>query len=299
MIFHTLIIFYAMGVFTNIHVVFIVFILVAMAIDPTVKQKYHSGYDECTNEVDRYLSTVDGLQSDVKKRLMDHLDLCNRQQSNVFPAHSHTSTLSAFQNLSRVSPGTSTIHPGTLVGPVSPPMYHSLLDMNKSHDASSDRMLHEYNKMTETSPNYHMLSKSLQLSTNKTQFRDRVQHGSEYPKEKPHTITRQKKLSENKDCIENNRQVQSPALLRQRISGTHIVGKENSTNNKELCPQNDCVRRFGENQPRPFGELNLNSFNNRINQTRSNETNKQNVSGRSSVSGSVAMVKEESMWRPW
>ena len=44
-----------------------------MANDPSVIAKYQAGYVECAQEVTRYLGSVDGINNDVKSRLMGHL----------------------------------------------------------------------------------------------------------------------------------------------------------------------------------------------------------------------------------
>lgn len=46
---------------------------IAMAVDPTVVDKFKSGYNECVEEVDNYLNTVPGVDSGMKKRIANHL----------------------------------------------------------------------------------------------------------------------------------------------------------------------------------------------------------------------------------
>ena len=41
--------------------------------DPTVVTKYQTGFAECANEVTRYLSTVEGVDVDLKSRMLNHL----------------------------------------------------------------------------------------------------------------------------------------------------------------------------------------------------------------------------------
>lgn len=48
-------------------------ISVAMANDPTVLTKYIAGFNECTSEVTKYLNSVDGLTTDVRTRVLNHL----------------------------------------------------------------------------------------------------------------------------------------------------------------------------------------------------------------------------------
>ncbi len=44
-----------------------------MSVDPAVLNKYRAGFNECAYEVNRYLGTVDGLNTKVRMRLMQHL----------------------------------------------------------------------------------------------------------------------------------------------------------------------------------------------------------------------------------
>lgn len=45
----------------------------ALSCDPTVMTKYKTGFNECANEVMRYLGSVQGVEGDVRNRLMSHL----------------------------------------------------------------------------------------------------------------------------------------------------------------------------------------------------------------------------------
>lgn len=45
----------------------------ALSCDPTVVTKYKTGFNECANEVMRYLGSVQGVEGDVRNRLMNHL----------------------------------------------------------------------------------------------------------------------------------------------------------------------------------------------------------------------------------
>ncbi|NXU38156.1 HES1 factor, partial [Drymodes brunneopygia] len=48
----------------------------ALSADPTVLGKYRAGFNECMNEVTRFLSTCEGVNSDVRTRLLSHLSAC-------------------------------------------------------------------------------------------------------------------------------------------------------------------------------------------------------------------------------
>jgi len=45
----------------------------ALSCDPTVVTKYKTGFNECANEVMRYLGSVPGVETDVRGSLMNHL----------------------------------------------------------------------------------------------------------------------------------------------------------------------------------------------------------------------------------
>lgn len=48
----------------------------ALAADPTVMGKYRAGFNECMNEVTRFLSTCEGVNADIRSRLLGHLSGC-------------------------------------------------------------------------------------------------------------------------------------------------------------------------------------------------------------------------------
>ncbi|KAJ8277179.1 hypothetical protein GJAV_G00072280 [Gymnothorax javanicus] len=47
--------------------------------DPTVLGKYRAGFGECMNEVTRFLSTCEGVNAEVRTRLLGHLASCMTQ----------------------------------------------------------------------------------------------------------------------------------------------------------------------------------------------------------------------------
>ncbi|KAJ8403216.1 hypothetical protein AAFF_G00354330 [Aldrovandia affinis] len=51
----------------------------ALNTDPTVLGKYRAGFSECMNEVTRFLSTCEGVNSEVRTRLLGHLASCMTQ----------------------------------------------------------------------------------------------------------------------------------------------------------------------------------------------------------------------------
>ncbi|NP_001082574.1 transcription factor HES-4-A [Xenopus laevis] len=48
----------------------------ALTSDPSVLGKYRAGFNECTNEVTRFLSTCEGVNTEVRTRLLGHLSSC-------------------------------------------------------------------------------------------------------------------------------------------------------------------------------------------------------------------------------
>lgn len=67
----------------------------AVATDPGVIMRFKSGFDECAAEVSRYISRLEGVDSEVKQRLTAHLHRCvsSLQQISAFPHHNMFSAL--------------------------------------------------------------------------------------------------------------------------------------------------------------------------------------------------------------
>ena len=57
--------------------------------DASVVGKYRAGFSECASEVTRYLSSVDGLNSDVHNRLLQHLSSCMHRVASPEPRQPH------------------------------------------------------------------------------------------------------------------------------------------------------------------------------------------------------------------
>ncbi|KAM4605097.1 transcription factor HES-1-B-like [Polymixia lowei] len=56
--------------------------------DPSILGKYRAGFSECVEEVTRFLSTCEGVNTDVRTRLLGHLAACVSQINAVnFTAH--------------------------------------------------------------------------------------------------------------------------------------------------------------------------------------------------------------------
>uniref|UniRef100_A0A8C8FF51 Hairy-related 9 n=1 Tax=Oncorhynchus tshawytscha TaxID=74940 RepID=A0A8C8FF51_ONCTS len=50
--------------------------MTALSADTTVLSKYRAGFNECMNEVTRFLSTSEGVNTEVRSRLLNHLSGC-------------------------------------------------------------------------------------------------------------------------------------------------------------------------------------------------------------------------------
>ena len=71
--------------------VFCLFILACMnAADSSAMARYRAGYNECANEVSRYLMSLDGLSVQVRTRLLSHL--ASHCSPTIKPASSSTET---------------------------------------------------------------------------------------------------------------------------------------------------------------------------------------------------------------
>lgn len=60
-----------------------------MNTDPSILGKYRAGFSECVGEVTRFLSTCEGVNTEVRTRLLSHLAACVTQISavNLYGAH--------------------------------------------------------------------------------------------------------------------------------------------------------------------------------------------------------------------
>ncbi|KAF0036387.1 hypothetical protein F2P81_011699 [Scophthalmus maximus] len=55
----------------------------ALSADATVLGKYRAGFNECMNEVTRFLSTSEGVNTEVRSRLLSHLSSCMGQMMSM------------------------------------------------------------------------------------------------------------------------------------------------------------------------------------------------------------------------
>uniref|UniRef100_A0A8D3DEA1 Hairy-related 9 n=1 Tax=Scophthalmus maximus TaxID=52904 RepID=A0A8D3DEA1_SCOMX len=57
--------------------------MTALSADATVLGKYRAGFNECMNEVTRFLSTSEGVNTEVRSRLLSHLSSCMGQMMSM------------------------------------------------------------------------------------------------------------------------------------------------------------------------------------------------------------------------
>lgn len=66
---------------------------VAAQADPTIIHKFKAGFADCTDEVNRYINQLDGVDLGVKQRLIGHLNNCvTDMQQVVSPCSQYTNT---------------------------------------------------------------------------------------------------------------------------------------------------------------------------------------------------------------
>lgn len=81
------------------------------ALTAVVVQKFQTGYQECAGEVNRFVGRLDGVDDDIKKRLMSHLDSCVAKMRYLAPPpHVHNYTSQQQQHIEQVA---AALMPGT------------------------------------------------------------------------------------------------------------------------------------------------------------------------------------------
>ena len=104
----------------------------AVAADPTVATKYNVGFSECASEVIRYMSTVQGVNQEVKSRVVSHLDNC--LHSMATPAPVMTQHVQPIHVQIPASQGDHHMyHSERLLVPTTPPRQQSSLPSHPSH----------------------------------------------------------------------------------------------------------------------------------------------------------------------
>jgi len=72
--------------------------------DPSTMARYRAGYNECANEVTRYLMSLDGLDAQVRARLLSHLaSYCTPCTPDLKPAQSATEKLQQMQQAQAIA----------------------------------------------------------------------------------------------------------------------------------------------------------------------------------------------------
>lgn len=82
----------------------------AMAVqtDPNVLHKFKSGFADCTDEVSRYISQIDGVETGVKQRLIGHLNTCIGGLQQISSPYNNNYA-NAYRNAASLSFGNSAI----------------------------------------------------------------------------------------------------------------------------------------------------------------------------------------------
>lgn len=82
---------------------------IAMASDPTVLQKFKAGFNECSDEVNKYIDQIEGADSELKERIKSHLQKC-------ITSVEHIAHFNSFAGLGLpFLPNTSTLFPPSLL----------------------------------------------------------------------------------------------------------------------------------------------------------------------------------------
>lgn len=76
-----------------------------MTTDPSFLGKYRAGFSECVGEVTRFLSTCEGVHSEVRTRLLSHLASCVTQINTVNFYSPHPGASGLGQAAARMAPG--------------------------------------------------------------------------------------------------------------------------------------------------------------------------------------------------
>ncbi|XP_019718746.1 hairy-related 9 isoform X2 [Hippocampus comes] len=94
----------------------------ALSPDATVLSKYRAGFNECMNEVTRFLSTSEGVNVEVRSRLLTHLSGCMSQMMAInYSQQTSSQQAHIAQPLHVQLPSTLPISPGTaMASKVSP-----------------------------------------------------------------------------------------------------------------------------------------------------------------------------------
>lgn len=97
-------------------------IAIAVQNDPTVIHKFKAGFSDCTDEVSRFINRMEGVDSGVKNRLLNHLNNCVGVQTQITP-YTHLTGANSFRSsaniLGNASSSISSILPSSTSLPLS------------------------------------------------------------------------------------------------------------------------------------------------------------------------------------
>lgn len=90
----------------------------AVNTDPSILSKYRAGFSECVGEVTRFLSTCEGVNTEVRTRLLSHLAACVTQINAVNFYGPHLGVLGPGQNSTQISAASAPHMPCKSISPL-------------------------------------------------------------------------------------------------------------------------------------------------------------------------------------
>lgn len=104
----------------------------AIQSDPTVVHKFKTGFVECAEEVNRYVSQMEGIDSGVRQRLSAHLNNCANSLEQI-------GSMSQFNSGCRGQLPTAAMFPGAAATAAAAPLFPPLpQDLNNNNNNSRD-----------------------------------------------------------------------------------------------------------------------------------------------------------------
>ena len=113
----------------------------ACHVDPQVVDKFKAGFNDCANEVTRYLNTVDGIDGNIRRGIVQHLTTC------ITSLHTHVAPLAfpaLYQQQQQQHPQTQQQTPQHTLPPmnfVDPTVFGAFLPT--LHGAQSSLLVHK------------------------------------------------------------------------------------------------------------------------------------------------------------
>lgn len=93
----------------------------ALSADASVLSKYRAGFNECMNEVTRFLSTSEGVNTEVRSRLLSHLSGCMGQMMSMnYPQQAAPQQAHLAQPLHVQLPSTLPVNGAAKLSPAEP-----------------------------------------------------------------------------------------------------------------------------------------------------------------------------------